>query len=169
MSAAEQMTVAMTLNGRPADVTVDASAVLIDVLRDQIGLRGVKRSCDMEVCGTCTVLVDGLPFSSCTTLAVDMNGRSVLTIEGLGTADALSPVQQAFVDYGALQCGFCTPGMVLAVTALLALNPNPTEAETREFLKGNLCRCTGYVKILDAVRSLAGHARSEATRAVESE
>jgi aerobic carbon-monoxide dehydrogenase small subunit len=145
---------AFTLNGAPCRVEVEPRELLIDVLRDRLGLTGTKRSCDIQVCGACTVLVDGLPVSSCTTLAVEVGGRPVLTIEGLASGGDLHPIQRAFVEHGALQCGFCTPGMVLAVKALLALDPAPGEAEARHFLRGNLCRCTGYVKILDAVKSL---------------
>ena len=123
-------------------------------LCEELGLKGTKRSCDVEVCGACTVLVEGLPVSSCTMLAVDIDGKSVTTIEGVGSRDQLSRVQQAFVDHAAMQCGFCTPGMVLATTALLQINPKPSEAEIRHFLRGNICRCTGYVKILEAVKSL---------------
>ena len=148
------LSIEFTLNGRPANAEIQPCELLIDMLRDRMKLRGTKRSCDVEVCGACTVLVDGLPVSSCTMLAGDVDGRHVLTIEGVGTPQSLSRVQQAFVTYAALQCGYCTPGMVLATTALLAMNPNPTEAEIRHFLHGNLCRCTGYVKILEAVKSL---------------
>jgi carbon-monoxide dehydrogenase small subunit len=143
------------LNGEPALATVEPRELLIDVLREKFGLTGAKRSCDIGVCGACTVLVDGLPASSCSMLAVDAEGREVTTIEGLGTPQALDPVQQAFIEHGAMQCGFCTPGMVLAVKALLALNASPTEEEIRHFLRGNLCRCTGYVKIIEAVVDLA--------------
>lgn len=142
------------LNGRAATVDAAPFDLLIDVLRDRLGLKGTKRSCDVEVCGACTVLVDGLPVSSCTTLAADVDGKSVTTIEGVAEAGVLSRVQQAFADHGALQCGFCTPGMVLATTALLEMNSAPSEAEIRHFLRGNICRCTGYIKILEAVKSL---------------
>ena len=148
------LAVDFTLNGRPANARVRPFDLLIDVLRDQLKLRGTKRSCDVEVCGACTILLDGLPVSSCTTLAADVEGRTVLTIEGVGSTHSLSRVQQAFVSHAALQCGFCTPGMILATTALLDMNPKPTDAEIRHFLYGNLCRCTGYVKILEAVKSL---------------
>lgn len=152
--ASETMGLSLTLNGRAAMVDVAPFDLLIDVLRDRLGLKGTKRSCDVEVCGACTVLVDGLPVSSCTTLAADVEGKAVTTIEGITEAGDLSRVQQAFVDHGALQCGFCTPGMVLATTALLEMNPAPSEADIRHFLRGNICRCTGYIKILEAVKSL---------------
>ncbi|MFM9982842.1 MAG: (2Fe-2S)-binding protein [Burkholderiales bacterium] len=151
----ESIDLAFTLNGEPAGARIEPRELLVDVLREQFGLRGTKRSCDLGACGACTVLVDGLPASSCSTLAADVEGRSVVTIEGLGTAKSLDPVQQAFVDHGAMQCGFCTPGMVLAVKALLSANPSPTEDEVRHYLRGNVCRCTGYVKIIEAVLDLA--------------
>ena len=144
----------MRLNGRDVCVQVAPCDLLIDVLRDRLGLKGTKRSCDVEVCGACTVLADGLPVSSCTTLAVDVDGKKVTTIEGVADAGQLSRVQQAFVDHAGLQCGFCTPGMVLATTALLEHNPAPSEADIRHYLRGNICRCTGYIKILEAVKSL---------------
>jgi carbon-monoxide dehydrogenase small subunit len=145
----------LVLNGEPAHATIEPRELLIDVLREKFSLSGAKRSCDIGVCGACTVLVDGLPASSCSMLAVDAEGREVTTIEGLGSPQALDPVQQAFIEHGAMQCGFCTPGMVLAVKGLLVLNPSPTEEEIRHFLRGNLCRCTGYVKIIEAVVDLA--------------
>ncbi len=151
----EVMDLAFILNNKPATATIEPRELLIDVLRDRFSLRGAKRSCDLGVCGSCTVLLDGLPASSCSTLAADVAGRSVSTIEGLGTSQALDPVQQAFIDHGAMQCGFCTPGMVLAVKSLLAANPSPTEEQVRHYLRGNLCRCTGYVKIIEAVMDLA--------------
>jgi carbon-monoxide dehydrogenase small subunit len=145
--------IALNLNGSPARRNVAANVLLIDMLRDEFGLKGVKRSCDMEVCGVCTVLVGDLPVSSCTTLAVDVDGASVTTIEGLGDVDSLDPIQAAFVAHGALQCGFCTPGFILAVKSLLANNPKPTPAEVVQHLSGNICRCTGYKKIIEAVES----------------
>jgi carbon-monoxide dehydrogenase small subunit len=156
MSGAATMEIAFRLNGVTAVATIEPRELLIDVLRERFALTGAKRSCDVEVCGACTVLVDGLPASSCTTLAADVDGREVLTIEGLARDGHLDRVQRAFIEHGALQCGFCTPGMVLAVKALLALDPHPTEATIRHFLRGNLCRCTGYVKIIEAVKDLAG-------------
>ena len=147
--------ISFTVNGQPAQVDVEAEKPLLWVLREDLNITGPKYGCGVASCGACTVLVDGLPASSCSTLAADMEGRSVVTIEGLGTAKSLDPVQQAFVDHGAMQCGFCTPGMVLAVKALLSENPSPTEDEVRHYLRGNVCRCTGYVKIIEAVLDLA--------------
>jgi aerobic-type carbon monoxide dehydrogenase small subunit (CoxS/CutS family) len=156
MTSHQTFRIECIVNGIECRLEVEPRELLIDVLRDRLALTGTKRSCDVEVCGACTVLVDGVPVSSCTTLAVEVHGRDILTIEGLGSADGtLHRVQQAFVDHGALQCGFCTPGMVLSVKALLDEHPHPAEAQIRHYLHGNLCRCTGYVKILDAVRSLA--------------
>ncbi|WP_194461532.1 (2Fe-2S)-binding protein [Bradyrhizobium sp. CCBAU 53421] len=150
------MAISFSLNGKTIAVDVPPHMLLIDLIRDRLGLKGTKRSCDMEVCGACTVLLDGEPISSCTTLAVDVERREVTTIEGVTPPDGLSPIQQAFVLHGGLQCGFCTPGFIMAVTALLKTTPHPTDAEIRHYLEGNLCRCTGYTKIFEAVKSLAG-------------
>lgn len=117
-------------------------------------MNGVKRSCDMEVCGACTVLVDEQPVSSCTMLAVDVDGTAVLTIEGMGDPENLDPIQKAFIEHGAVQCGFCTPGFILATKALLRVNPKPSREEIVHQLNGNICRCTGYKKIIEAVQSL---------------
>lgn len=144
----------LTLNDQAASVEIEPRELLIDVLRERLRLKGTKRSCDVQVCGACTVLVDGLPVSSCTTLCTDVHGRSVTTIEGLARAGRLDPVQRAFIAHGALQCGFCTPGMILAVKSLLATHDNPSEETVRHYLRGNLCRCTGYVKIIEAVMDL---------------
>lgn len=146
---------AFTLNGRHTEVEVSPHELLIDLLRDRLGLTGTKKSCDVEICGACTVLLDGLPISSCTTLAADVDGKQVLTIEGVCEDGRPGRVQQALIDSGAIQCGFCTPGMVMATTALLSLHPKPTDACIQHFLRGNICRCTGYIKILEGVRSLA--------------
>jgi carbon-monoxide dehydrogenase small subunit len=153
-AAFPRLPLALTVNGERREALIEPRDLLVDVLRDRFGLKGTKRSCDVQVCGACTVLLDGLPASSCSTLAADAHGREVLTIEGLVREGELDPVQRAFVEHGALQCGFCTPGFVLTVKALLKLNPAPTEDEIRQFLRGNICRCTGYIKILEAVRSL---------------
>lgn len=155
MDSVSSLDLTFMLNGFETKVSVNPNELLIDLLRDRLGLKGTKRSCDVEVCGSCTVLLNGLPVSSCTMLAADVDRQQLLTIEGVAKDGELSRVQKAFVSHGAMQCGFCTPGMVLAATALLDLNPHPNEAEIRHFLRGNLCRCTGYVKILEAVKSLA--------------
>jgi carbon-monoxide dehydrogenase small subunit len=147
--------IAFSLNGRLVQASVSPNTLLIDLVRDRFGLKGTKRSCDMEVCGACTMLLDGEPISSCTTLAVDADQREITTIEGVTPADGLSPLQEAFVVHGAIQCGFCTPGFILTVTAFLRDNPNPTDEDIRHHLRGNLCRCTGYAKIHEAIRSLA--------------
>ena len=153
--------ISFSLNGRPIAMEIAAHTLLIDLIRDRIGLKGTKRSCDMEVCGACTVLLDGEPISSCTTLAVDVDGKEVTTIEGVTPPVGLSRIQKAFVLHGGLQCGFCTPGFIMAVTALLKVNPHPTDEEIRHYLHGNLCRCTGYTKIFEAVKSLAAERLSK--------
>lgn len=144
-----------TVNGRPVTLPVRPEALLLDVLRDRLELKGARRSCDMQVCGACTVLVDGVPVSACTYLAVEVDGRTVLTVEGLADGDRLDPLQEAFIEHGAVQCGFCTAGMLLTARALLAEEPSPSPARVAEYLKGNLCRCTGYRKILDAILACA--------------
>lgn len=146
--------IGFTLNGDTNTASIAPNTLLIDFLRQTCKLRGTKRSCDMQICGACTVLVDDKPVSSCTTLAADIDGAVVTTIEGLGEPDRLDPVQQAFLDHNALQCGFCTPGFILSVKALLHANPTPSHEEIVQHLNGNLCRCTGYHKIIDAVESL---------------
>jgi carbon-monoxide dehydrogenase small subunit len=144
-----------TVNGGPVTLQVRPEALLLDVLRDRLELKGARRSCDMQVCGACTVLVDGAPVSACTYLAVEVDGRAVLTVEGLADGDRLDPLQEAFIEHGAVQCGFCTAGMLLTARALLAEEPSPSPARVAEYLKGNLCRCTGYRKILDAILACA--------------
>lgn len=151
-----------TINGKPVSLLIEPRAILLDVLRDRLGLTGTKRSCDSQVCGACTVLLDGAPVSACCTLAYEAQGRTVETIEGLASADGLDPIQQAFVDRAAIQCGFCTPGFVLTTKSLLAENPRPTRLEIETYLGGNLCRCTGYWNILDAVEVAAARLASEA-------
>lgn len=147
----------MTVNGEPCELAVEPWRTLLDVLRDDLGLTGAKKGCDRGDCGACTVLLDGRPVTSCMILAVQAAGHAIITIEGLADLShaPLHPLQQAFIEHGAIQCGFCTPGMILAAAALLAENPQPTAAEVREALAGNLCRCTGYVKIVDAVLAAA--------------
>jgi carbon-monoxide dehydrogenase small subunit len=146
------MTITCDVNGHRCDVTIEYRETLLEMLRHRLGLNGAKKSCDAQVCGTCTVLLDGAPVSACTTLAYEARGRRVLTIEGLAERGVLHPVQDAFLRAGGFQCGFCTPGMIMATVALLAESPGATEAEIREYLGGNICRCTGYLGILEAVR-----------------
>ena len=143
--------IGFVVNGKPVALSIEPRELLIDVLRQYLKLTGTKRSCDVGVCGACTVLVDDRPATACSMLAADVDGRTVTTIEGLANEEGLHPIQAAFVEHGAMQCGFCTPGMVLAVKALLLENPAPSEAEIRHHLSGNICRCTGYVKIIEAV------------------
>lgn len=145
----------MTVNRRACSLVVGFNEFILDVLRDRLGLLATKRSCEMEVCGTCTVLVDGLPVSACSTLAWEARGKSVQTLEGLGTAGALHPLQQAFMDKFASQCGFCTPGMLMSAKSLLDTTPQPTEEQIKEHLRGNICRCTGYKAIVEAVQAAA--------------
>jgi putative selenate reductase molybdopterin-binding subunit len=145
----------MTVNGQARRPEAEARTTLLDLLRRE-GFWGVKHGCETGECGACTVLLDGRPIVSCLTLAVRAQGRAVQTVEGLGTPDALHPVQQAFVDTGAVQCGYCTPAMELCAKALLDAVPDPTDAEIRDALSGCLCRCTGYVKPVEAVRRAAG-------------
>ena len=139
------------VNGVPHTSEVDVRLTIAEYVRDELGLKGTKTSCEMEVCGVCSVLVDGQPVSACTALAVNLDGRELATIEGLAVRDVLSPLQQAFVETFATQCGFCTPGFLMMGTALLASNPNPTESEIVEYMDGNICRCTGYRPIVNAV------------------
>jgi aerobic carbon-monoxide dehydrogenase small subunit len=149
--------IALTLevNGAPTRVDVATRVTLLELLRDRLALTGAKRGCDHGVCGACTVLIDGRTVHSCLVLAVLCEGRSVRTIEGLEQDGRLSALQQSFIDHGAVQCGFCVPGMILAAGALLDENPHPTNAEIRHGLGGNLCRCSGYVKMIDSVAAVA--------------
>jgi carbon-monoxide dehydrogenase small subunit len=144
-----------TLNGAPRRIDVPAHWTVLDLLRDGVALNGTKYGCGEGVCGTCTVLLDGEPIRSCLVLASRIRGRAVLTVEGLDRDGEPDRLQEAFVRAGAVQCGFCTPGMLLAARALLASNPSPTESEVREALAGNLCRCTGYTKIIEAVLAVS--------------
>ncbi len=149
------MRLALTVNSDPYRVEIRPDATLLDVVRDDLGLTGTKWGCKTGDCGACTVLVDGEPVVSCLQLAQQVNGREVTTIEGLGRDGELGDLQAAFVRNGAAQCGFCTPGMIVAAEALLRRRPSPSEADVREALAGNLCRCTGYNKIIDAVLEVA--------------
>jgi aerobic-type carbon monoxide dehydrogenase small subunit (CoxS/CutS family) len=152
--------ISFTLNGKLEKIEVEPRDLLLDVVRNRFGLTGAKRSCDMQVCGACTVLIDGGPVSACTTLAFEVRGQSVLTIEGLAENGILHPLQQAFIRYGGFQCGFCTPGMILASKALLDENPDPSEQEVKHFMRGNICRCTGYKKIMDSIKAAAKNMRA---------
>lgn len=145
----------LSINGETCELAVAPNATLAEVIRDQVGLTGTKEACGTGECGTCTVLIDGRPILSCLTLAVDCQKQSIVTVEGLSEGETLTPVQQAFHDCGAIQCGFCTPGMVLSTTALLKANPDPSTLEIQKALEGHLCRCTGYNKILEAVQQAA--------------
>jgi carbon-monoxide dehydrogenase small subunit len=145
-----------TLNGKTIKIAVDPSTLLVDLLREDLGLTGTKVGCREGECGACTVLIDGEAYNSCLMPALKVQGRDVMTIEGLQKSDgSLDPIQQAFMEAGAAQCGFCTPGMILNAKALLSSNPNPDEHEIRKALSGVLCRCTGYRKIVEAVKNVA--------------
>ena len=155
---------AFRVNGREREAVIEPHMLLVDVLREQLGLTGAKRACATGHCGACTVLVEGVPIRSCITLAITVREDSIRTVEGLASSDGtLHPLQQAFVDHAASQCGFCTPGMLMSATALLRSNSSPTRDEVALALKGNLCRCTGYVKIIDAVLDAADRAAKGAT------
>ena len=150
--------ITLIVNGAERTVSVRHHWSLLDVLRDVLGLTGAKRGCDRGECGSCTVLLDGMPVNACQALAMRAHGRTVLTVEGLAPAGELSPLQQAFLNEDGGQCGFCTPGFVMAARALLDRNPAPTDAEIKEALAGNLCRCNAYGRILASVRAAAGRA-----------
>ncbi len=155
MKEIKKTTLTLNVNNEICDVAVYPNRTLLEVLRDDLHLTGTKESCGEGVCGSCTVLVDGAPVRSCLTLAVAVEGKEITTIEGLHEGEKLHPVQEAFVNHHAIQCGFCSPGMILTAYALLKENPNPTEEEIRRAVSGNICRCTGYAKIIEAVKSLA--------------
>lgn len=141
------------VNGEDYEVLVEPHQTLLDVLRDELGLTGTKHGCDDGKCGACTVLLNGKPVRSCLTLALSVKGKEVTTIEGLAKDGELHPIQKAFIDHGAIQCGFCTPGMIMTSKAFLEKNPKPSEEEIKEALSGNICRCTGYVKIIEAIKA----------------
>jgi aerobic carbon-monoxide dehydrogenase small subunit len=144
-----------TVNGREMEAVVKPNQTVLEWLRDDLRLRGSVEGCGVGVCGSCTVLVDGRPVSSCLMLATNIEGKEVTTIEGLAPGDELDPVQQAFLDHQAFQCGYCTPGMIMATKGLLNSNPQPTEEEARDYLSGNICRCGTYSEVLAAVKSLS--------------
>ena len=150
----QKIPVNFRVNGKPYAIVVEAHWTLLDVLRNTLGLKGTKYGCGTGECGCCTVLLDGKPVASCLTLAADVQGGHVVTIEGV-SIEGLSLLQEKFVEYGAVQCGYCSPGFILCAKALLGEVPNPTELEIRRYLRGNLCRCTGYAKIVKAVKVVA--------------
>ena len=145
--------VRMKVNGEEVEGWVEPRRTLLDFLREDLDLTGTKKGCDQGNCGACTVLMDGKPINSCLVLAVEAEGSDILTIEGLAEGSKLHPLQEAFIEHGAVQCGYCTPGMILSAKALLDENPRPTEQEVRVAISGNLCRCTGYKKIVEAILS----------------
>ena len=152
--------VTLKVNGEPYELYLPVHKTLLEVLRDDLRLTGTKHGCELGECGACTVLVDGQAVLACLTLAVEMQGKSITTIEGLATDSSLHALQQAFADFGAAQCGYCTPGMLLAAKSLLDTSPTLTRQQIRERMAGNLCRCTGYAKIVDAIESVMNHANA---------
>ena len=144
-------TISLIINDTEEQLQVPSNMTLLHALRDKLGFTGTKNGCEAGECGACTVLVDGEPMNSCLVLAVELNGREITTVEGLADNGKLTPLQQAFADLNAVQCGYCTPGMLMSATALLRRNPHPSETDIQEALLGNLCRCTGYQRIIDAV------------------
>jgi carbon-monoxide dehydrogenase small subunit len=151
----EKRLIELSVNGEIQEVAVKDNDTLLEVLREKLGLVGTKEACGMGECGSCTVLLNGRPVLACLTLAVDAAGNEVMTIEGVSSGDDLDPIQQAFIQHGAVQCGYCTPGMILTARELLSREKNPSEEHIRETISGNLCRCTGYAKIVTAIRSAA--------------
>jgi carbon-monoxide dehydrogenase small subunit len=147
--------VGLTVNGTLYEVSVQPWESLLEVIRDRLGLTGTKEGCGLGECGACTVIMDGKTVNSCLVLAVEADGKQITTIEGLADGEKLHPIQEAFIEHGGLQCGFCTPGMIMSAKALLGENPNPSEEEIRRAIAGNLCRCTGYTKIIESISSAA--------------
>ena len=150
-----EIEIRVTVNGERHEMTIEPRETLLEFVRNRLGLTGTKKSCDMQVCGACTVLLDGRPVSACTLLAYEAADREVLTIEGLAPDGRLHPLQEAFIEHGGFQCGFCTPGMILAAKALLDEIPSPTVEQLKHFMRGNICRCTGYKKILESILAAA--------------
>jgi aerobic-type carbon monoxide dehydrogenase small subunit (CoxS/CutS family) len=146
----------LRVNGMERTLEVEARTTLLDMVREQFELTGAKLGCDIQVCGACTLLVDGKPVSACSFLAVDADGAEILTIEGLSEKDALHPLQEAFMEFGALQCGYCTSGFILTAKALLEEYPRPSEEQIRDYLAGNFCRCGCYQEIMQAIKNVAG-------------
>ena len=152
----EKRLIELTVNGEIHEVGIKANDTLLEVLREKLNLIGTKEACGMGECGACTVLIDRQPVLACLTLAVDAATKEIITIEGVSSPEGLGAVQESFINKGAVQCGYCTPGMVLTAKDLLARNPNPSEAQIRAAISGNLCRCTGYTKIVEAIQDAAG-------------
>ena len=152
----ELHTVSLTINGQPYQADVPNRRTLVDFIRYDLGLTGTKEACSVGVCGACTVLIDGRMVASCIMFAVQAQGADITTIEGVGQPDNLHPLQQAFIDHGGFQCGICTPGQILAAKALLEAIPSPSEDEIKEWMMGNLCRCTGYYQIIESIKAAAG-------------
>jgi carbon-monoxide dehydrogenase small subunit len=157
-----QHPISLTVNGVRHDLEVPANRLLIDLLRYDLGLTGTKESCSIGVCGACTIMVNGEMLSACLALAVQYDGAEITTIEGLAQGDQLHPIQEAFIEYGGFQCGICTPGQIMAAKALLDENPAPSTDEVKEWMTGNLCRCTGYYKIIESIEAAAVTLRSGA-------
>ncbi len=155
----EKLQITLDINNKPYEVIVFPNDTLLEVLRDQLDMTGSKEGCDEGVCGSCTILMDGRPVRSCLTLAMEARGSKITTVEGLANGDELSDLQQSFIDHGAVQCGFCTPGMLMSANALLKENSHPDETAIRKAIAGNICRCTGYAKIVKAVAH-AGNTRN---------
>jgi len=150
----------LLVNGNSYPVNVEADDLLVDVLRDKLGLVGTKKGCSSGDCGACTIIMDGRPVTSCLVLALAAVGKEIKTIEGFTPKDELHPLQESFIEHGAIQCGYCTPGLLLTADALLKSNPNPNEQEIRQAIAGNLCRCTGYVAIVDAIQAVADQSQA---------
>ena len=155
MTSDVETAIKLSVNGENREVAVEHRDLLLDVLRDKLGLTGTKRSCDSEVCGVCTVLVDGKPVSSCSTLAIDCTDKQIATIESGSEDPVIQALQRGCIKFGALQCGFCTPGMIMSARSLLEKKPSPTVEDVKHYLHGNICRCTGYLKIIDAIMDAA--------------
>ena len=160
MGTPARVLLSLTVNGEPVETAILPNATLLEVLREDLGLTGTKHGCELGECGTCTVIVDDVPVLSCLALALSHRDARVETVEGMAQGGALHPLQQAFAELGAAQCGYCTPGFLLAAKSLLDATPSPTRAEIKDALSGNLCRCTGYLKIFEAVELAAGRMRS---------
>ncbi len=162
-----KVAIALDVNGEPVEVAFAPHKTLLEVLREDLGLTGTKHGCELGECGTCTVLVDGLPVLSCLVLGLACAGRRVRTVEGMADGATLHPLQEAFAELGAAQCGYCTPAFLLTAETLLATNPTPTRADVQQALSGNLCRCTGYIKIYEAVELAAARMRGEDAKPAE--